>query len=91
MLDIDAAIRSRAYEFWQADGESHGRDLDHWLRAESEVSALTAPAQPPARKTARKPAAKARATRSRSEWSIPVPISRSTGSSWRIIRRMAST
>jgi hypothetical protein len=32
-LDIDSAIRSRAYEYWKAEGELPGRDLDHWLRA----------------------------------------------------------
>ena len=58
MLDIDNAIRARAYEFWQAEGEQPGRDLDHWLRAEAEVSALMVPASKPARSPARKPAAK---------------------------------
>jgi hypothetical protein len=63
MLDIDSAIRSRAYEFWQAEGEMPGRDMDYWLRAEAEVKVkgLSAPAEKPSRRTVRKPAAKAKA------------------------------
>jgi hypothetical protein len=65
MLDIDGAIRSRAYEFWQAEGQQPGRDLDHWLRAEAEIKGAAQPAGKPAskpvRSPARKPASKARA------------------------------
>jgi hypothetical protein len=59
-LDIDNAIRSRAYEFWQAEGEKPGRDLDYWLKAEAEIRSPVAPAQKPPRSAARKPAAKAK-------------------------------
>jgi hypothetical protein len=38
MLDQESAIRRRAYEIWQAEGEIHGQDLAHWLRAQEEVS-----------------------------------------------------
>jgi len=31
-------IRQRAYELYEQDGCEHGRDLEHWLRAEAEVS-----------------------------------------------------
>ena len=31
-------IRRRAYELYEQDGCEHGRDLEHWLRAEAEVS-----------------------------------------------------
>ena len=61
MLDIDGAIRSRAYEFWQAEGQQPGRDLDHWLKAEAEIKGAAQPAGKPARKPAKKPAGKARA------------------------------
>ena len=61
MLDIDNAIRSRAYEFWQAEGGLSGRDLDYWLKAEAEVKALLAPTAKPARSAPRKAAAKAKA------------------------------
>jgi hypothetical protein len=60
-LDIDSAIRSRAYEYWKAEGELPGRDLDHWLRAEAEVRAVAAPAKKPSRSPARKPAIRAKA------------------------------
>jgi hypothetical protein len=69
MLDIDGAIRSRAYQFWQAEGQQPGRDLDHWLRAEAEIKGAAQaagkpagkPAKQPASSPARKPASKARA------------------------------
>jgi hypothetical protein len=33
-------IRELAYKIWLEDGCPHGRDLDHWLRAEGEVTLL---------------------------------------------------
>jgi len=32
-----ADIATRAYELFLAGGAQHGRDLDHWLQAESEL------------------------------------------------------
>jgi Protein of unknown function (DUF2934) len=32
-------ITRRAYELFLEDGAVHGRDMDHWLRAEQELSA----------------------------------------------------
>jgi len=32
-----AEIAGRAYELFLADGSCHGRDVDHWLRAEREL------------------------------------------------------
>lgn len=60
-LDIDNAIRSRAYEVWQAEGEKPGRDLDHWLKAEAEVKSRLKPEQTPAQSQPRKPAARRKA------------------------------
>ena len=57
-LDIDSAIRSRAYQYWKAEGELPGRELDYWLRAEAEVRAVAAPAKKPARTRAKAPARK---------------------------------
>jgi hypothetical protein len=39
-------IERRAYEIWENEGCPHGRDLDHWLKAEAEItsSPSTAPA-----------------------------------------------
>jgi len=31
-------IKQRAYELYEQGGCEHGRDLEHWLRAEAEVS-----------------------------------------------------
>lgn len=32
-----ADIANRAYELFLASGAAHGRDLEHWLKAESEL------------------------------------------------------
>jgi hypothetical protein len=34
----ERAIREKAYALWEQDGHPHGRDLEHWLRAEAEIS-----------------------------------------------------
>ena len=57
--DIQDKIRQRAFELWQAEGHPEGRDYDHWLKAEAELSAaLNAAAAarkaPVAKKTAPK-------------------------------------
>jgi hypothetical protein len=31
-------VEKRAYEIYQTQGSGHGRDLDHWLQAEKELS-----------------------------------------------------
>lgn len=31
-------VRDRAYQLWQESGGEPGREMDHWLRAEREVS-----------------------------------------------------
>jgi hypothetical protein len=55
MLDVDGAIKARAYEIWQAEGQVPGRDLDYWLRAEAEITSALTPAvkrpRPAARST----------------------------------------
>lgn len=37
-------IRRRAYELWQAEGQPHGHDVEHWQKAESELSKKRKPA-----------------------------------------------
>ncbi len=32
-------IQRRAYDIWQQEGRPPGREVDHWLRAEREISA----------------------------------------------------
>ncbi|SMH35680.1 DUF2934 domain-containing protein [Azospirillum agricola] len=31
-------IQDRAYQIWEEEGRPHGREQDHWLRAEAEVT-----------------------------------------------------
>jgi hypothetical protein len=41
MTDIAAdpgAVRARAYELWEQDGQPEGRELDYWLMAEAELT-----------------------------------------------------
>jgi len=37
MNDREEQLRQRAYGIWQLEGEPHGRDRDHWERAEREL------------------------------------------------------
>jgi hypothetical protein len=67
--DIEDRIRNRAFEMWQDEGCPAGRDLDFWLKAESELlqepikaaKALAAKAKKAAPKTAPKAPRKSRA------------------------------
>jgi hypothetical protein len=34
-------ISEKAYRLWQTEGQPQGRDLDHWVQAEREVSGST--------------------------------------------------
>jgi Protein of unknown function (DUF2934) len=36
--ELEAQIRSRAYELYEKRGKDDGHDLDDWLQAESEVT-----------------------------------------------------
>lgn len=40
--NMEEMIRRRAYELFQEAGAEHGRDQEHWLRAEAEVRGKTA-------------------------------------------------
>jgi hypothetical protein len=33
-MEGDKATREAAYFLWENEGRPHGKDLDHWLRAE---------------------------------------------------------
>jgi len=39
--DLRAEIEKRAHEIWLHEGGGHGHDVDHWLRAERELSGGT--------------------------------------------------
>jgi hypothetical protein len=43
-------IAARAYALWEEEGRPHGRDEQHWQRAESEVSETGASVAAPAKK-----------------------------------------
>lgn len=32
-------VEERAYALWESEGKPHGCDLDHWCRAEAEITA----------------------------------------------------
>jgi hypothetical protein len=51
-------IEQTAYRIWEENGRPHGRDMDHWLAAEAEVTAK-APAKTKPAKAAAKPKAEA--------------------------------
>jgi hypothetical protein len=34
------AVAQRAYEIFEREGRPHGRDVEHWLRAEAELSSV---------------------------------------------------
>jgi len=39
----EQAIRERAYAIWEEEGRPEGRDLEHWLQAETEIDSGDAP------------------------------------------------
>ncbi|MEM8664014.1 MAG: DUF2934 domain-containing protein [Pseudomonadota bacterium] len=41
----DDLIRARAYEIWEREGRIEGRELDHWLEAQAELTAAAMAAQ----------------------------------------------
>lgn len=64
----DDNIRERAYHIWEREGRPHGRDFEHWVRAQVELVAEAGngrgrPAAAPAA-AAKAPASKPAATAS---------------------------
>jgi hypothetical protein len=51
-------IAARAYALWEEEGRPHGRDEQHWQRAESEVSGTGASAAAPTNAPTKKPRAR---------------------------------
>jgi hypothetical protein len=43
----DDRIRRRAYQIWEEEGWPHGRDAEHWSRAEREIAPGTGPGPEP--------------------------------------------
>ena len=54
-----AEIAAKAYALWQQDGCLPGRDLDHWLRAETLLNRTNTPAPPGSLASDPQPAARA--------------------------------
>ncbi|MQX35370.1 DUF2934 domain-containing protein [Roseospira navarrensis] len=46
--DVEERIRHRAYLIWLEEGKPHGRDAEHWARAQAEVTADTGAPAPAA-------------------------------------------
>lgn len=50
--DVQQRIRERAYAIWLEEGCPHGRDSDHWLQAEQDITASLTETAPVALATA---------------------------------------
>lgn len=61
---IEDAIRERAYQLWEHDRRPEGKDVDYWLRAESEVASTPTPAP---KNAAAKPKTSAKSPASRAK------------------------
>ena len=70
--DREERIRQRAYAIWQSEGHAHGREEEHWHRAEREIAAE----EPGSSKTPRRAARSKQAT---PEKSAAVTLARSPG------------
>ena len=53
MITNETAVRTRAYEIWEAEGRPAGRETEHWLKALHETAAAMA-APTPKKKAAAK-------------------------------------
>ena len=51
-------VLKKAYEIWEAEGRPHGRDMEHWLKAELMIGGTPAKKAPAKKAPAKKPAAK---------------------------------
>ena len=57
----EAEIGLRAYRIWEAEGKPHGKDFDHWLKAEADLAGNAKTAEPARKRAApKKTAAKAK-------------------------------
>jgi hypothetical protein len=74
--DIHREIEVRAYLIWESEGRPHGRDAEHWARAEAEILAarMLARIKPAgAAKVADKSAPKAAAKKAEPKAAAKVP------------------
>ena len=59
----DGEIAKRAYAIWEREGRPHGRDFDHWLKAEREMKSGAATAPKPTKATSSPPSRARKTTR----------------------------
>jgi hypothetical protein len=45
--ELRPEIEKRAYEIWLNEGGGHGRDTEHWYRAENELAGSSAKSSSP--------------------------------------------
>ena len=67
------AIQERSYSIWEREGRPHGRHLEHWAQAETELLAEGAPAPKRAR-AKRAPSSMTNTKRSRAAVMAPPPV-----------------
>jgi DUF2934 family protein len=75
-LEKHKRIERRAYAFWQAEGQPHGRHDEHWHRAAWQIDAEEAEQVPQKRKERRGSANSGRKKKRRDE---TAPLPRRTG------------
>jgi hypothetical protein len=80
----EEAIRERAYHIWVREGCPHGRDHEHWVRAQVEIEAEARggngarPKAKPAATARKAPAAKAPATKAPAKPKATAPAKAAT-------------
>jgi hypothetical protein len=74
------AVRERAYQIWEREGRPHGRDFEHWVRAQVELTVE-------ARSNSNNPKKSAAPTRSRSTAARATPAKASKPAAARKPRR----
>ena len=59
MLPTKHEVQLRSYQIWEREGRPHGRDQEHWFRAERELAVAGRPVKRAAARSATRATAKA--------------------------------
>lgn len=59
MLPTKQEVQLRSYQIWEREGRPHGRDQEHWFRAERELAVAGRPVKRAAARSATRATAKA--------------------------------
>lgn len=59
MMPTKQDIQHRSYQIWEKEGRPHGRDREHWFRAERELAGVGGPAKRAAARSTARATAKA--------------------------------